>query len=61
MAVPNLPTDRSARAADVHLRLLAEAATQALERQAASEDLVARAAEMVQSNRGLPWSKIRWS
>jgi hypothetical protein len=53
--------DRSTRVVDVHLRLLAEAATDALERQAASRELIERAAELVQANKGLSWSKSRWS
>ena len=53
--------DRSALVVSVHLRLLAEAADDALDRQAANAVFVARAAELIQANRGLPWSKSRWS
>jgi len=47
--------DQSDRAAEMQLRLLAEAASDALERQAATRRYIEKVAEVRRTKRHLPW------
>ena len=53
--------DRTDRVVETHLRLLAEAASDALERQAATCETMTRMAQLKRLNMRLPWTKRRWS